>query len=409
METTTIGVNPERENIRLKIEEIADVLCANQNKLRIGLMSGNMGIALFLFCYYHIHKKDEKILEKAFLLLDEVIERVNDGDIFHSICDGLAGIGWAINYLCIRKYFDTNDKNELLSSADDFLTNRLDMIFAKHQYDFLHGELGVGLYFTTRISDNHIFINGLNTILSHLIGSAERKGANVKWQSVLQKEETGKVTGYNISLAHGMSAIAVMLSKFIKHNICKEASKDLLDGLIQYLLSQRIDVQEIGSYFPTVSLESYKIGKSRLGWCYGDLGISIALWQVSQVLQNTELEKFAIEVLLHATKRKNLRDNSIEDAGLCHGTASVGHIFYRMWWNTRLPEFKNAADYWMNETLKMAKYKDGLAGYKASRKPEYGGFVNEYGLVEGIAGIGLALLFYYHEIEPTWDECLLLS
>jgi hypothetical protein len=78
-----------------------------------------------------------------------------------------------------------------------------------------------------------------------------------------------------------------------------------------------------------------------------------------------------------------------------------------MWWDTRLPEFKNAADYWMNETLKMAKFEDGLAGYKVWYGEQ--GWLNEYCLLEGIAGIGLALMTYYYEVEPIWDECLLLS
>ena len=38
METTTAGINPEQENIRLKIEEIVDVLYESPNKLPIGLI-----------------------------------------------------------------------------------------------------------------------------------------------------------------------------------------------------------------------------------------------------------------------------------------------------------------------------------------------------------------------------------
>ena len=131
----TYGNNRYRnKNIRLKIEKIANILCESQSKFPIGLMSGNMGIVLFLFCYYHIHKQDERIYLKAFSLLEETIDRINDGNIFHSICDGLAGVGWVINYLCNRKYLDTDNKNELLGSADDFLNNRLNIIFEKYQY-----------------------------------------------------------------------------------------------------------------------------------------------------------------------------------------------------------------------------------------------------------------------------------
>ncbi|MCL2040441.1 MAG: hypothetical protein FWG84_00185 [Bacteroidales bacterium] len=76
-------------------------------------------------------------------------------------------------------------------------------------------------------------------------------------------------------------------------------------------------------------------------------------------------------------------------------------------WNTRMPEFKNAADYWFDQTIKMSIFADGLVGYKTWKGKE--GWINSYGSLDGIAGIGLALLTYCYEVEPTWDECLLLS
>lgn len=66
------------------------------------------------------------------------------------------------------------------------------------------------------------------------------------------------------------------------------------------------------------------------------------------------------------------------------------------------------AAYWIGRTLSMAKFEDGLAGYKTWQGAERG-FRNEYGLLEGIAGIRLVLLAYLSNEEPTWDECLLLS
>ncbi len=96
------------------------------------------------------------------------------------------------------------------------------------------------------------------------------------------------------------------------------------------------------------------------------------------------------------------------DACFCHGTSGIAHIFNRMWRETGMPECKDAAAYWIGQTLSLAKFEDGLAGYKTWQGTERG-FQNEYGLLEGIAGIGLVLLSYHYEIEPTWDECLLLS
>lgn len=64
----------------------------------------------------------------------------------------------------------------------------------------------------------------------------------------------------------------------------------------------------------------------------------------------------------------------------------------RMWWNTRTPDFKDASDYWFNETLNMSKFENGLAGFKFISVGY--GFIPNYSLLEGIAGIGLALTTY---------------
>jgi len=57
----------------------------------------------------------------------------------------------------------------------------------------------------------------------------------------------------------------------------------------------------------------------------------------------------------------------------------------------------------------MTKFEDGLAGFKSWRTEEYGGLSNDLGFLEGIAGIGLALISSISDIEPAWDECLLLN
>jgi hypothetical protein len=41
--------------------------------------------------------------------------------------------------------------------------------------------------------------------------------------------------------------------------------------------------------------------------------------------------------------------------------------------------------------------------------PKFGGMVSNYGLLEGIAGIGLAMISAVSEVQPDWDNALLLS
>ena len=80
-----------------------------------------------------------------------------------------------------------------------------------------------------------------------------------------------------------------------------------------------------------------------------------------------------------------------------------------MYLNTHIQEFYETVDYWMDVTNLMAKYEDGLAGYKAWRTEEYGGPEKTDTLLEGIAGIGLAILSRLNSSELAWDACLMLS
>jgi lantibiotic modifying enzyme len=99
----------------------------------------------------------------------------------------------------------------------------------------------------------------------------------------------------------------------------------------------------------------------------------------------------------------------VRDAGICHGTAGIAHIFNRLYRTTKQYRFQEAANYWCLETLKMSKFEDGFAGYKTWHTEEYGGWQPCNNLLEGIAGIGLSLLSFVMPEDPAWDECLLLS
>ncbi|MCP5046424.1 MAG: hypothetical protein GY940_04580, partial [bacterium] len=165
------------------------------------------------------------------------------------------------------------------------------------------------------------------------------------------------------------------------------------------------------SLFPAVSVNEKRTYESHLGWCYGDLGIGMALWQASRATHNQQWEEEAARILLHSSKRKNLDQNRVVDACFCHGTAGIAHIFNRMYHDTAIDDFKPAAIYWYEKTLEMAVHQDGLAGYKIQFHDKEDNLVwfGERNLLKGIAGIGLSLMAAISTIEPQWDSCFMLS
>ena len=270
------------------------------------------------------------------------------------------------------------------------------------EYDFLYAALGKGLYFVKRKKINQPY---LEEIAKQMLKISESPIENqLRWQG---RHHTSQYPIYNLSLSHGITSIINFFSRLYKMNIAKAESHEIISKSINYLLSFHYSDQI--SIFPNNKiLNTPKYYPSRLAWCYGDLGIGITLWQVAKILKDKQYEKKSIEILLHSSKRRDLKENSVVDAGLCHGTAGIAHIFNRMYLNTRKEELKDAADYWFNETIKMAKFEDGVAGYK-SWQSRNGGWQNDLSFLEGIAGIGLSLISAVSDIEPKWDECLLLS
>src|SRR5262249_60130536 len=101
----------------------------------------------------------------------------------------------------------------------------------------------------------------------------------------------------------------------------------------------------------------------------------------------------------------------IKDAALCHGCAGLGHLFNRMSQATDEPELTQAARAWFERTLAMRRPGRGIGGYEAWQADAAGSpaWAARPGLLNGAAGIALALLAATTPIESAWDRILLVS
>ena len=384
-----------------KIDEIADLLIHTQIQ-DIGLYNGKAGISLFLF-YYARFKNSIAIHQHASDLLDDLFNQIEaTPQPPFSLCSGIAGVGWMVDHLC-RKEFIEGNPDDMLSGIDEYLYKvALDEL--NHlRFDFMHGAMGIAFYFVKRNRQDY-----LRHLVQSLASIAVTDGDGVKWKSVIN--HTDGTLGFNIALSHGSSSIALVLCKILQIMQEDNAVKSLLHQTITYILNQEIPVKQYGSYFPGFSIESQPmLHKTRLAWCYGDLGVALAIWQSGIALQNQSWIEKGMEVLLHAASKRGLAANMVRDAGICHGSAGIAQIFDRLHRKTNRTEFRDAANYWAVVTPKLATFADGLAGYKAWRTEEYGGWQPFENLLEGIAGIGLSLSSFVMPEDPAWDECFLLS
>jgi len=391
--------HPLKDNITEILGKIADELkfsFHNTSNTSLGLLSGDAGIALFLF-YYSRFRRETDIENLAMSYLERAVSRINKNFI-HSFCDGISGLCWTVHHLINEGFLDEENK-EILEPFDSILCRAAIYELNNNNPDFLHGGTGTLCYLLNRIQVDYVFVS-IEKSIEILDKKKQIENGTYFWYYYNPLE--GKLEK-NICISHGMASLLIFLSKAYKLNIKKDLIKKIIDPALLYLLKQEVDFAGV-SLFPSYPKGSPKyFSYSRLGWCYGDLGIALALWHCANAFNENALLQKALEIFNHSANRKKLQENAIIDGGLCHGTAGLAMIFRRMYKNTNANNFCDTAGYWLEQTVKMSKFEDGLAGYKSNEKDL------ETDVISGISGIGLVLLTFLTDNDPVWDESFLLT
>lgn len=399
----------DNKQLDLKLEEIANVLSENYTTQRqVGILTGTSGLSLFQFYYARFLNSDSQS-DIALDVLTRSIEIVNKGGFYQTYCSGLAGLGWGLSHLKQEGFVELD--SEILMDIDGYLHATMQSWLRPGNYDFLHGALGFGFYFLKRYKNapsqklklhykNYIiellnFLNSISSICEN----------GIRWQSV-NDFKTGE-KGYDLSLSHGISSIVNFLSRLYNYDDFKDKVKEMLRGGVDYILSFMKEQENSISLFPNYIIMRETVQwNSRVSWCYGDLGIGLSLWKSAKALNDEVLKNTAIQILMHTTLRTSQESTMVQDAGLCHGSFGNAQIFNYMYRQTKMIEFKNAAKFWINDGLSKAIHEDGYAGFKMWTKD---GWKNKLSILEGIAGIGLAIISYLSEEDTNWDECLMIS
>lgn len=380
------------DTIENRVHEIAECIfkameCNEFKNSDLGLLSGQTGI--IIFCSHYLkeypNKRKAKILD---VHLNSYFDQLTEGVQLFTYCSGLAGVLGGLRYLNETELYSV-DYSDIEKSYVAFLQRFALRNIAAMDYDYLHGALGVIKYF----HNDSTFVNMSLMLLDQM---ADKDGIIYKWKSHVGMERT---VGYNISLSHGISSIIAVLSDLNYELINHEMRVQLITNACNYIMSQEINPRKYGCYFPSTSLETPEpFHRSRMGWCYGDLGVAVALWQAGKLLNNEQWKSKALEVCIFSSQRRRAEDCMILDAELCHGTASLAMMFEYMNQQTGNALFRETRDYWIMQTLGIAGHKDGLAGYKTWHGSDRG-WSNEYGILDGISGIGMMLM----SVLPKWS------
>lgn len=356
-------------------------------------MSGTPGVMLFL-AYYHQYSSDPKALS----LLQSLYSSISWSDFESNIrySDGLSGFFWVCVH--IEKHFQL--RLEVLDELNEFVSqieNRKAELANEASMDFLHGLLGLQLLFQDCGEE------GLSKSIDQLVFREAKSSPNgTYWLESLGSEKDC----INTSMAHGLAANINYLSSRIAsyQGFKRDKIVQLIRSTVDFIKS--IELSDEDSLFPSFIIEGEDSKSSRLAWCYGDLSIACALLYASSILNDNSIRTYAIQVAAKTVDRKSRKDSGVADLGFCHGSSGLIQMYSYFYRGTSLQIFSNASLFWKAFTEREFEKETNI--YRAYRGPEEG-WQESYGLLDGIAGVGLALISSTSSHLSSWEEAFYLK
>ena len=204
-----------------------------------------------------------------------------------------------------------------------------------------------------------------------------------------------------------MPGVIHFLSEVIAARVDTDRALSLLEGSVKWLLAQQRTADAVSRYDSFIA-PGRQACDSRLGWCYGDLGIAAVLCQVARRMGRNDWREIGT-ALLDRCLEWPIEKARIYDASLCHGALGVAHVFNRAYQSTGDEKYKSAANTWYAGGMQLRQPEHSTAGFFAWAPDQSPQKQVDGSFLSGAIGAALALLSAVAPIEPRWDRLMLLS
>jgi lantibiotic biosynthesis protein len=370
--------------------------------------NGSAGVALF-YAYLAAETGNEEWARLADRLLEHAIDYLSERPIHADLYEGFTGIAWATGHLQGMLFEEADDGDD--PDADPIGESLVEVLegsqFSRGDFDLIGGLAGYGIYAFDALP-RPAARRSLELLAERLIAIGEPVDGGFSWFTppealpdwLREKEPDGR---YNLGVSHGVAAVISVLSLCAAAGVMSGAQRAVLDRAVGWLLAQKQTGK--GWCFSNAVVKGRPAGRDRLAWCYGDPGISAALFTAARHCGDAGWEAAALEVARTAARR-DMATSEITDAALCHGSAGLAHLFNRMHQASGDPLLAEAARAWYRHTVDMQRPGVGIAGYEFLAEP---GWVPLTGFISGLAGVGIGLLGGVSSREPAWDQFLAVS
>ncbi|MEV7525860.1 lanthionine synthetase C family protein [Streptomyces sp. NPDC091371] len=284
------------------------------------------------------------------------------------------------------------------------------------EFDAIRGLTGYGAYLLRR-RPNCDTVRAILDYLVELTQPLDRHGETVPgwWTASGPSGRTDSryPDGHaNTGVAHGIGGVLAFLSLAAHRGTMAGGHREAIRSILAWLDRWRVDTARgpVWPYWvtlPALRTGHLPVGPQRPSWCYGTAGLARAQQLAGIALGDRTRQLAAENDLLSALTDPN-QLGTTTDSGLCHGFAGLAHIAARAA-DDALPATTGQIRAVLPSIL-AAVHPPGSDAAAAATEllhtPE-----PDPGLLDGAAGIGLALLAPATSTPPrtSWDACLLIA
>lgn len=363
--------------------------------LNVSSLSGLLSRAVF---YSHWHSADNDLSEKISQSITKATQHIEHHPVPTEFVNGLAGFGWGISHVAQKGCFH-EDENKFLAELDEFLFQQAQQTIAEGNYDFFYGGIGYGKYFLQRRNAQPGMDEYLTQITKEIKAIAKPRNGLRIWQTA----EDVKENEIDLSLSHGMSSMIAFMTKLLETGIETDFISETLLQSSEFLLTKRAHLNG-GVRLPDF-VKGDEATIAPLRWCHGDLGVAYALCCAGKALGEPRFIQAAEEVIDTVATLKDIKEQHIYSATLCHGTLGVAHMLSRFnQFFEPSSTLQEAIDYWYSQSNDLMNSKTGYCYYDDDQENR-----EKTGIIYGLEGIGLALLSALGKSDSSWDSCIHLS
>jgi hypothetical protein len=357
----------------------------------LGLMHGKMGISI---CFFHLARQTGNQIYEDYAgeLIDEIYEEItiNTPVDFEN---GLAGIGWGIEYL-VQNGFIEADTDEVLEEFDNRIFKEL-IYNTPKEIGLLNGLVGIGAYFLKRIKNKSSSDEKIPTLtnkqtLIHLIDELDRKTqdtAEIVSEPLKTTNHEPQTTNQLFDLTWNYPILLWFLSELYEQNIFNFKVEKIIKRLTEPL-SNESNLPKMQSNRLLLALALTKLQKNNSGQPTTNnerqtKNNSKAIVKSSNSLRKESYGQTIIEQLsnlLTKINRNTIKSElSPNNATLRYGTSGVAWIYQQLHHQTGDNHFKEEMEYWLTQRI-TEKKEDNLSGTGIDNK-------NVCGILEGFAGV----------------------